>query len=404
MKVIISTPEPKDGVARYAAELAAAVAQAGIETVLFCPANFEFTKLAQAGGATIAFGPERDVCAAGLVWRIVRNVIFLARAAAVQLRIVGRGDVLHFQNPLHFPLGFVFYALARMKGGSIVLTAHDPLPHQWRLPGVLVRVERTMLGWAYRLADAVVVHNVAGERILTGAFGIRPERVRIIPHGPDSTAGAISSFPDSAALRLLAFGAIRRNKGLLSAIAAVQSLRGKLSIPVTLTICGQPNTAAEVSYWAECQRLIALAPEGIEVQLGFVPEAEVPALLARHHALVLPYDDFHSESGVAALALSHRRPVLATGAGGLGELLAAFDCGLLIAAPTQSAVEDAIRAAADAGHGELEQMGLRGERGLHTARSWESIGQRTTEFYRDLPALKRGSWAADVLTPRGQDN
>ena len=402
-RVIISTPEPKDGVAKYAAELAAAVAQTGVDTVLFCPSNFEFKALAQASGAAIASAPDRDVAPAGLTRRILRNLAFTIKAAAAQHRLTRRGDVVHFQNPLHFPLGFVFYALVWLKRGTIVLTAHDPLPHRWRFPGSLARLERAMLGWAYRLPAALVVHNASGKQILTDVFGVAADRVRIIPHGPDSGPSAYAEYPGFQSLRLLAFGAIRRNKCLHLAIGAVQAVKSKLNVPVSLTIRGELYTTAESGYWNECQATMASDPAGIDAELGFVPDREVPELLARHHLLILPYGDFYSESGVAALSLSHRRPMLATKAGGLAELLEKFDCGIAIEGATQAAVEQAIRAAVEAGRERLEEMGICGEYALRTLRSWESIGRRTVELYCDLLQIEH-SLLAGGLVETGQDN
>ena len=402
-KFIISTPEPKDGVAKYAAELAAALAQTGIETVLFCPSNFEFKAIAELGGAKIACAPDRDVASASLARRIFRNLAFMVKAAAAQLRLTSRGDVVHFQNPLHFPLGFVFYALVWLKRGTVVLTVHDPLPHRWRFPGSLARIERAMLGWAYRLPNAVVVHNVPGREILTTSFGVAANRVHIIPHGPDNGSFVGSIYPDFSQLRLLAFGAIRRNKGLHLAIAGVQALKNALSVPVSLTIRGELYTAAESGYWNECKAMIAADSAAIDAELGFVPDHEIAELLAGHHALILPYGEFYSESGVAALALSHRRPLLATNAGGLAEMFDQFHCGILIGEFTQGAVEEAIRTAVDAGAGRLEQMGIAGEYALRNLRSWESIGRRTAQLYCDLLQIEHSSLVGE-LVGTGQDH
>lgn len=384
LRAIITTPEPKDGVALYAAELAAAVAQSGVETILFCPQNFEFSSIAEAGGARIALAPNRDVSQASLRRRIWRNVVFLVRSARMQFELMKRGDIVHFQNPLHFPLGFIYYALVWIKGGRIVLTAHDPLPHRWRFAGLLAGFEWAMLKLAYRSADGLVVHNEAGASILQEHFQMAQKRIRIIPHGPYEVAHEGGGFPALPPLRLLCFGAIRENKGLHLVIEAFDQVRNSLAVPMTLTIRGELYTAAEAEYWERCMAAIAKNADGIDVKLGFVPDAEIPALLARHHALILPYTDFYSESGVASLALSYRRPLLATDAGGLGEMLRDFHCGIRIASATAEGVAQAMRAAADAGAAKLEEMGRQGERGLRETRSWKSIGRRTAEFYQAL--------------------
>ena len=82
-KVILCTPEPKDGAASYAAELAAAAARAGVRMVLFCPSNFEFGDLLEGSGAQIAHAPYRDIAPAGLLTRIWRNLVSSSRSLAL---------------------------------------------------------------------------------------------------------------------------------------------------------------------------------------------------------------------------------------------------------------------------------------------------------------------------------
>ncbi len=383
-RAMISTPEPKGGAAQYAAELASAVAQSGVETILFCPQNFEFKSIAEAGGARVEAAPNREVSFASLPRRIWRNLVFLVRSACAQYRLSAKGYIVHFQNPLHFPLGFVYYLLVWLRGGKIVLTAHDPLPHRWRLAGVLAGFERAMLKLAYRLADGLVVHNETGLRILRDTFEIPEQRIRVIPHGPYEVAAKSSSYPEFETFRLLCFGAIRENKGLHLAIEAFGRVKNSLSVPVTLTIRGELHTTAESEYWQQCRKTIEANADGIDVRLAFVADSDIPELFEQHHAILLPYTDFYSESGVATLAISNRRPLLATDAGGLGELLRECECGFLIESPTVEGVALAIEAAVHAGREKLEAMGIHGEQLLRERRSWKSIGSRTAAFYHEL--------------------
>jgi glycosyltransferase involved in cell wall biosynthesis len=383
-KVIVCTPEPRDGAAKYAAELVIALARAGCNVVLLCPANFAYSESILQANGELVYSPERDVSSASLLRRILRNLRFMASAARTQYDVTRPGDIVHFQNPLHLPLGFIFYRLVRLRGASIILTAHDPLPHRWRFPKFLQGMERRMLGWAYQSADAIVVHNASGKRVLLDLFHVPRDRVHTIPHGADPDNQRESKYPEFDCLRLLAFGGIRENKGLHYAIEAVQKLRGQLSIPVRLTISGKLYTAAETQYWKRCMQMIENDPEGIEVSEGFVADADIPSLFARHHALILPYSDFFSESGVAALAVSHRRPILATTAGGLGEMIDQFECGIGISTADVTGVMAAIRIAAEAGHERLRQMGETGERKLCAARSWNTVAKRTIDLYSHI--------------------
>jgi glycosyltransferase involved in cell wall biosynthesis len=144
-----------------------------------------------------------------------------------------------------------------------------------------------------------------------------------------------------------------------------------------------------------CKRLIASRPDGIEVIERRIGDEEVGPLLARHHAVVLPYTDFFSESGVANLALSHRRPLIASAFGGLGDLMRLGRCGIPIAHPTVEAVSQALLAAARLGPARLEAMGRAGNQFIRQTRGWDLVARQTGEAYSKLAG---GSVAAQ--TPR----
>jgi glycosyltransferase involved in cell wall biosynthesis len=266
-----------------------------------------------------------------------------------------------------------------------VLTAHDPLPHRWRFSQKLKWLERAMLGWSYRMCKKIVVHNERGKEVLVGEFQTDPGRIAIIPHGPFSVESKEQSpYPEFDILRLLAFGAIRENKGLHLAIEAVQIVNRVSNIPVRLSIAGGVYTAAEEQYWSRCQKLIVQTPELFEVNLGYVPDEKVAAIVAGHHAVILPYQNFFSESGVAALALSHDRPIVATTAGGLSELLRNGLGGISIESPTVDGVVDAINTALQMGPELLLQRGIAGRKFVTEVRSWDWIARETAKVYREL--------------------
>lgn len=384
-RVIMHTPDPEHGMAQYVCEMAIALTQSGVPLVLFCPENFKGQDELRAAGVQIEHAAFRAVSKAGLAERIMRNLRFAAKSAIAEFRLLRRGDVVHFQGVLHLPFGFLFLLVAILRGGAIVLTVHDPLPHRWRFPGILSRLERKMLELSYHLGQVIIVHNQEGKSLMVHEFHVPESSVSVIPHGHYSRkAGQVPTFPRFDRLRLLAFGSIRENKGIHLAIQATQMLNGDAGIPVSLTIAGCPYNAAEQQYWRQCKQLISRKPGSIEVIERHIPDDEIESLLARHHAVLLPYTDFYSESGVALLALSHRRPILATTAGGLGELMQQGACGIPIDCANAEAVGHAILAAIDIGPERLQEMGLKGSELMHQTRSWHSIAHQTAAVYNQI--------------------
>ena len=382
-RVIVHTPEPRHGAAKYVCELVKALRIEGESVILLCPSNFTYKDDVLRAGGSIVEGSDRVVSRTGVMDRVGRNVRFLFLMLRQQYRCTRPGDILHVQFPLHLPLGFVFLLLAVIRRNKIVLTAHDPLPHNWRFVRVLRGFEREMKKWFYKLCNHIIVHNQTGAEVLMREFNIPRARISVIPHGPFSQAQQMNPLPAFDSLRLLVFGAIRKNKGTSLAIQAVQILN-RDSVRVQLTISGCPQNEGERKYWDACKELIAQAPRGISVMERFTSEAELTSLIGRQHALLLPYLSFASESGVAALALSNRRPILATQAGGLGELLRDCPCGIPILQASSEGVVRAIANAIEAGAEKLREMGEEGERYLSRNRSWSAIARRTIEVYAML--------------------
>lgn len=165
---------------------------------------------------------------------------------------------------------------------------------------------------------------------------------------------------------------------------AVQQINAGNAASVELTVAGELARGSEESYWNMCKRLIDKDPRCIHVVHRYIEDGEIPDLLACHHAVLLPYTVFASESGIAALALTNGRPILATRAGGLGELLAQAGCGITIESAVVSAVATAIESALQAGIQGLAAMGAQGARFIERERDWHGIGRRTAQIYVSL--------------------
>ena len=382
-RIIVHTSEPSSGAARYVSELVAGLTANHARVTLFCPPTFAHLSNVKSCGASVAFAAHRNVEYGSFVNRVARNIRFLVGTARRQLRATRRGDIVHVQFPLYFPAGLAFFALARMRRCPIVFTAHDPIPHKWLLPKRLRALEWNMLRCAYCLSDRIIVHNETGKAVLVDQFRQRPGKIVVIPHGPLAASHTIESFP-SGAFSILLFGSIRENKGVHLAIQAVQALNARSPHQIQLTIAGVVANAREQSYWEHCLQLIKDQPSGIRVINRYIEDSEVGALVSEHHAMLLPYDGFTSESGVAALALANRRPIITTRVGGLAALLDQASCGVAIEEHSVEGVASAIRKAWQAGPDALGRMGEAGSNLMRSDRSWTEIGRRTLAVYTEI--------------------
>ena len=156
----------------------------------------------------------------------------------------------------------------------LVFTAHNAMP----------RRERAYGAWreALTLASRVVVHSrQAVERLVE--FGIDREKLVRVSH-PVFDSPETAHVEPPAGTRLLFFGLIRHYKGLDVLVRALPEIRRRVP-DAQLVVAGDPLEPI-----APVQELAASlsVTDAIEWRLGFVPDSEIPALVAGAAAVVLP--------------------------------------------------------------------------------------------------------------------
>jgi glycosyltransferase involved in cell wall biosynthesis len=244
----------------------------------------------------------------------------LASAQGADVVISG---MTHVWTPLLAP------ALAR-AGIPFVPVVHDALPHpgdfgwawDWRLGRELGAARA-----AVALSDQVA--SLLARRVPALPLIRMPLLAMLSPATAGGEAGMAS--PEGG-LRLLFFGRFRGYKGLDLLRDAFRRLR-QVHPGVTLRVVGEGDAEA-------------LAPgigalPGVRLERRWVPEAEIPRLIAEADAVVLPYREA-SQSGIAPQALAMGVPVVATPVGGLAEQVREGAGGVLAKAVTEAAFAEAL--------------------------------------------------------------
>lgn len=259
---------------------------------------------------------------AASVWRLP--------AACYRLwAILRRGDIravyctgTHLWNPF-------LAAVARSLGIKYVLTVHDGERHS----GDRMSAPQWWLDAEVRRSDALITLSEHVKGQIVGRLRLPEDRVTVIPSGPYYAAAGTSRTAHGTPLRrLLFFGRIWPYKGLDLLLEAYASLKSRIP-DLNLRIVGSGDFSP---YRAAAAKL----PD-VEVDLRYVPEAEVPSILAAADVLVLPYREA-TQSGLVYLAAAARVPVVATPVGGLVEQLADGKVGHLASAVSSSAIAEAI--------------------------------------------------------------
>ena len=115
---------------------------------------------------------------------------------------------------------------------------------------------------------------------------------------------------------------------------------------------------------------------------GHVPRGRVPALLAQARLLVLPsrYENFPLS---LLEAMSCAVPVVTTRVGGIPEMVADGETGLLVAPGDPEALAAALRRLV--GDPALaRRLGDAGRRAIETTYSWEAVATRIVDLYGEV--------------------
>jgi glycosyltransferase involved in cell wall biosynthesis len=264
-------------------------------------------------------------------------------------------------------------------------------------PPVLKHAGYAPLRWAVRRcareADCIIATDAALERTVQRHLHPAPGQMRTIPNAIDLTqATSLAGPPEGAILRqrlgigadelvLLSVGRLEYNKGFDVLAAALPQLSAEggalhgLAWRWVLVGAGPFRPAIE--------QAIDKAGIGAHVRLvGAAPDAELHAWYEAATIFVHP-TRYEGSSLVTLEAMAHRRPVIATRAGGLPDKIRPGHNGWLVEPGDARALAEAIRDAV-AARARLSDMGVRGRAIVEQEFSWPVIVDRQIAVYREL--------------------
>lgn len=256
----------------------------------------------------------------------LRKPTVLVHSLLCLLRIIrqGRPSIVHIQEGTNLVLAGVAFYL-RLTSRPYFLTVHDPLPHSGtdsKLPILRILVKKILR----RNAFGYVVHGENLRYICVHQL-LWTKPILSMPHvslcNPDLTSKPIPWDTGS----ILFAGRIEKYKGLGVLIEAMKILQ-KTSATCKLIVAGRgPDLLVNRS---------ELESIGAEIVDDFLPSAEFHALFDRANVVVMPYIDA-TQSGIAAMAIGHARPTVASAVGSLPEIVINGFNGVVV--PPGNAVE-----------------------------------------------------------------
>ncbi len=203
-------------------------------------------------------------------------------------------------------------SLLKLTGKKLVWTMHNRQSHEGETGKWSVRLSNLLLSWS----DAIVIHSKSSKDILSGKNKALVSKTYYVPHPNfvNAYGEVVSSEHRSAApLKLLFIGAVKPYKNIELLIRVCAGIGPSVS----LSICGSASSAA---YAGKLQKLAAMQ-RNVELNLRFIPDGEIPALIGDADVLVFPYDIKSSlNSGSVYLAFSYQRTVICPAIGSISDL------------------------------------------------------------------------------------
>lgn len=237
--------------------------------------------------------------------------------------------------------------------------------------------------WLANRADALIACSQAMRREVAHLFEVSAEHITVIHNGIEERGWQVAEAevhrarrahgPDDAPL-LLYFGRLEWEKGVQDLLDALPAIRGRH--PGTrLVVAGDGRHRDELEEQARRLELVRAVDF-----VGHLPDRDLRAVLAAADAVVLPsrYEPF----GIVALeAAAARAPLVASTAGGLGEVVVDGETGLAFTpgdVDAMAAAVDTVLADAEAA---VERARVAQSR-LAADFDWARIAAATAEVYR----------------------
>ncbi|MDX2109939.1 MAG: glycosyltransferase [Verrucomicrobiota bacterium] len=323
------------GIAEYAISQVMALNALGIEVRLLCRPSLDVSRLrAVQISALLPTGIERVRTLPGRCWAHLRDTLAMARIVEEETHRGAFGHVLFACYKEYFaPLWTSRLRAMRNQGIVFGTIAHDPIrdfvvgPQFWHRASV-------------RAGYSFVTHVYVHDNTSVDFGGPQPAGIQVhqIPHGPLPTAPQVAGREvarnkyglKADDIMFLAFGQIRDGKNLDRFLTVLQSLP-----PAVKLLVAGPCESTSQQRSPEDYRTLAerLGVSGrCRWDIRYIPAEEVADIFAASDYVLLSYSaKFRSASGIMNLAVTARKPMLASsGPGPLRESVEKYSLGVFV--------------------------------------------------------------------------
>jgi glycosyltransferase involved in cell wall biosynthesis len=237
--------------------------------------------------------------------------------------ILPRAELLHAQW-WSLPLAVIYFCICgifKLRGKPVVFTVHNVLSHDRS------RIYKAASQLLFAVGDHFIVHTEKNRRQLAACYGVSNSHISVIPHGsldfhvrnqidPLQVRQKFGIAPNQKVVLL--FGAIRPYKGVDTAIEAFSRVAEE--VPESVLLIAGKAWQSWAPYQLMIQRLAI--DNAVKAHIDYVPSGDVHQYFEAADLVILPYEQFDSQSGVGSTAVSFRKPMIVSNVGGLPDLVA----------------------------------------------------------------------------------
>ena len=293
-------------------------------------------------------------------------------------------DVVHIQGA-GLPLLDQFFLKPLVKKMPVVLTVHDCLSHYNHFVSKDSFMRKNL-----HIPDRLIVLFEKGKKWLSERWEINDDKIDVIPHGimpvrnqtEKTEARRKLDLPEDRKI-ILFFGSIRPNKGLDVLLKSMQDVIRFNPYALLLVAGALPRGESFESYSLLIEKFNL--SENIKTFIEFIPDEDVDLYFSTSDIVVLPYLQFESQSGVLFRAYAHKKPVITSNSGAMGEIVYSDKTGEVAESGNVKSLASAINKVLK----NLKNYQSSYTPDLENKYDWERIGRQTLQSYEKAISQKK---------------
>jgi len=379
IKIVMADISYRGGIAVYRNSLSKSLANLGVNVLTVAPYCRELSEIQIA--KTL-----KPIIESGW-WLKVKPLWIIDRSYSLLKNTLVRNSFVKYVRPniLHIQLTFPIFDIIFPNRLDIpqVLTLHNIFAHERRMENSRIITNRF-----YKQFSAIIVHSKQNRDELLTNFQIHKDKVYVIPHGCDKAklvgkeiARKKLKLPLNSYPQILFAGSIRIYKGLNILLESFHHILPYFPNARLVVAGNVPYRRSFKSYYELIQKLNI--SDKVILRIDRIPQKDFDLYFQSSDITVLPYIEFHSQSGILLRAYSNQCPAVVTEVGNMG-ITANNDCTGIVVRPNSHL--DLMRGIIDLSNDRRKQKKIKANMShcIESKYNWHKVGQQTLKIYKTL--------------------